>query len=215
LHFGYLLPGLAGSGAPSARSVRAAVLAGLTTFFTLTEDPLPPNVVAAAHAAHAAASAARGVGGSAGRLRFHHLPIADLCAPADAVDIVRAVGMARAAGEAVLVHCKGGKGRTALVLVGLLLLEGHCPTPSEVLGRLLSARTVLTTAEQTAALKRLYALLCQEHMAARPPAAGPAAVPSPLTRCIVLCGLPCAGRRCFAYELLRRLGPDRVTRVPG
>jgi protein-tyrosine phosphatase len=193
-HFGYILPGLAGSGAPSARTVRVAVAAGVAAVVSLTEDPLTAEVRAAADAARRRAGAPPA--------HFLHLPIPDLHAPKDGAELLRIVravdDAARAAAAAAaaggwgghtLVHCKGGKGRTVMVLAGVLMLRGVCPTPGEALGRLRASRTVSTTAEQNGALKELYGLLCQEAMAAGPAAAGNAAgaagagaLPAPLGR---------------------------------
>ncbi len=61
-------------------------------------------------------------------LKLLHLPIPDGCAPPDAAAFDRAIGQivaALAAGETVVVHCRGGLGRAGTVTAASLIALGQ------------------------------------------------------------------------------------------
>ena len=81
---------------------------GVKTVVSLTESPLDADRLAQFD------------------LDYHHLPVADFTAPAPAV-IDRVVDLARVAehtGNAVMVHCAAGRGRTGTVLACVLVSRG-------------------------------------------------------------------------------------------
>ncbi len=65
-------------------------------------------------------------------IRVHHLPIVDTSVPtaeqANAVDeLVGAIRQALSAGDRVVVHCRGGQGRTGTIASIILTAFGHEP----------------------------------------------------------------------------------------
>jgi hypothetical protein len=75
-------------------------------------------------------------------LREVHLPVRDFAAPSQEQigRGVEAILEARAAGEAAVVHCWGGLGRTGTVLACYLLASGEGLGPEEVVRRLCALR---------------------------------------------------------------------------
>jgi len=215
-----------GSAEPSADSARALVASSSTTtttkkkwrVVTLTEEPLP----------RAAAEVFEACGGEC-----WHRPIDDRRAPPTLKELVltcRLVqrNLGHGSGQdgdqdgaedahGVLVHCKGGKGRTALVLAGLLVIEAGL-APSAALARVKqNARIVLVTEPQVSMLKALYALVHNPPQLAPSSSARATAaaktLPRELPRKLVLGGLPGAGKSTFAQALVERLPPGCVSHV--
>jgi len=188
-----------GSGCPSEKSAKALSALGFTRVVTLMEEPLHASVL------HVLGD----------RCSVWHRPMPDRSTPPtvrELVETARTVqrGMGPRRGP-VLVHCLGGRGRTALVLAAILMLENSARGPSEALARVRGGgRLVRMTHPQVAMLKELFAVL----------AAGPGHAPSQRTvnvrllpRLVVLCGRPGAGKSTFAMALVRRLPPGAVVHV--
>lgn len=181
-----------GSGNPSNTSVRAILHLGLARIVSLTEDP----------------PSCRDEVAEAQKIRFFHFPIRDQHAPdhlRDLLLICRCVqqGLAQARGQrgGVLVHCLGGKGRTALVLAAVLMMEKNL-SPSAALAQVKTNRKICVTEEQVRMLKQLYAASSVRAM--RPLAAAAETLPKTLPRVLVLCGLPGAGKSTFCQELIQQ-----------
>ncbi|KAK3249444.1 hypothetical protein CYMTET_41126 [Cymbomonas tetramitiformis] len=202
-----------GSGLPSANSVAAVVALGITKVVTLTEEPLD--------------EALRGFATEINPdIVFHHCPIDDRHAPATLEELIvicrdvqRGRMVASAGGGGVLVHCLGGKGRTALVLAGTLMLEEPSLSASAALSRVRCNRSVLVTEEQTRMLKQLFAALAAgpwRALAAPGTTASHAKsmprLPAAVPRVVVLCGLPGAGKSTFAQALAARF-PHAVRHI--
>ncbi|MCD4533840.1 hypothetical protein LRP67_07075 [Nocardioides sp. cx-169] len=75
-------------------------------------------------------------------VRFHRLPVADFGVPDQdaAWALVGEVAAALADGEHVVVHCRGGIGRSSVLAAALLVAEGV--SPAEAWARLTAARGV-------------------------------------------------------------------------
>jgi protein-tyrosine phosphatase len=73
-------------------------------------------------------------------LAFHRLPIVDFGVPdpGQARALVGEVGEALADGEHVVIHCRGGIGRSSVVAAAVLVAEGA--TPDDAWSRLEAAR---------------------------------------------------------------------------
>ena len=188
-----------GSGCPSETSAKALKALGFTRVVTLTEEPLRAPVIAAL---------------GPGCCSVWHRPMPDRGTPPTVQKLVESArtvqrGLGPHRGP-VLVHCLGGRGRTALVLAAILMLEGQVQGPSEALARVRGGgRLVRVTHPQVNMLKELYAVL----------AAGPGRAPRQkvnaklLPRLIILCGRPGAGKSTFALNLVVRLPPGTVVHV--
>ena len=69
-------------------------------------------------------------GAKARGIEVLHLPIVDGFAPSDdlataVIDLVERVRTGLAAGEIVVIHCRGGQGRTGMLAAALLTTYGH------------------------------------------------------------------------------------------
>lgn len=179
---------LAGSGEPSASSILGISAAGFKTVVTLTERQLPSDVKAVAP-----------------NMTYKHAPINDRHAPASLVDLLAIMDTVQRAEAPVLVHCLGGKGRTAMVLAAVLMKRqadatGVPYSASEALALIKDARSVIVSAEQVHMLSQLYGHLTSlEHT--RP------AFTAPRLMCV---GLPCSGKSTFISHLIRLFGAENV-----
>lgn len=86
-------------------------------------------------------------------IRVHHLPIVDTSVPAahqaDEVDaLIGAVRDSLAAGERVVVHCRGGQGRTGTIASIVLSTFGHAPDDAIRLVREAQPRAVENPTQQ-------------------------------------------------------------------
>lgn len=145
--FNWILPGrLAGSGRPGLLASLEEDWAqirreGINYVLTLTEEPLDPP------ASH------YGLDGG-------HFPILDMAAPASSAATLHVcLGVAARIdrGEAVLVHCKAGVGRTGTVLACMLVLLGH--SAEEALGELRHACPRYVETESQESFVRHFATL--------------------------------------------------------
>lgn len=109
-NFSWLVPQqVAGSGRPSTEEAFASLKAlGITALLTLTEQPLPPQLL------------------EKYALQAEHLPIADYTAPtiAQVVQTMATLNRLVAQGEQVAVHCAAGLGRTGTILACYLVSLG-------------------------------------------------------------------------------------------
>jgi len=188
-----------GSGCPSEETARAIKALGVQRVVTLTEDALPD-------------STAQAFGDS---VDLWHFPIDDRHAPRTVEALVqtcRCVQRGLASGDGVLVHCLGGKGRTALILASMLVLERGF-SPSEALAEVKRDRATFVTDEQVRMLKKLYALVTRPPAALQGSGKTGSVLPRQLPRTIVLCGLPGAGKSTFALRLLGRLAPGALAHI--
>lgn len=179
---------LAGSGEPSASSILGISAGGFKTVVTLTERELAAEVRAAA--AH---------------IRFRHFSINDRHAPSSLAELIKITDAVQKAETPVLVHCLGGKGRTALVLSAVLMIRQAAATgvpysASEALALVKDARSVIVSAEQVHMLNELYGHLTSLECA-RP------VFPAPRIMCV---GLPCSGKSTFITRMIQTFGAQHV-----
>jgi protein-tyrosine phosphatase len=180
---------LAGSGEPSASSILGISAAGFKTVVTLTERQLSSDVKAVAS-----------------HMKYKHAPINDRHAPASLVELLAIIETVQRAEAPVLVHCLGGKGRTAMLLAAVLMkrqAEASCVpySASEALALIKDARSVIVSAEQVHMLSQLYGHLTSlDHT--RP------TFPTPRMMCV---GLPCSGKSTFISHLIRSFGAENIT----
>eukprot|EP01134_Creolimax_fragrantissima_P000047 CFRG0047T1 len=201
-----------GSGRPSESSIQAAMQLGVVRVVTLTEDPLGDKVQQAGRSIDS-------------RANYHHYPIIDRHAPAHLEDLVlacrciqrgllhrRKVADGSMRSGRVLVHCLGGKGRTALVLASVLMLE-HGMSPSEALVAVKAGgRRALVTEPQVTMLKRLYGVL---HLASGNQVNSKLymkCVPHQVPKILITCGFPGAGKSTFALTMLNNY-PESVCHI--
>lgn len=179
---------LAGSGEPSASSILGISAAGFKTVVTLTERELSSDVKAAAQ-----------------HIRYKHMPVNDRHAPATLADLLMITDAIRSAEAPVLVHCLGGKGRTAMVLAAILMIAraeetGVPHSASQALALVKDVRSVIVSAEQVQMLSELYAHLTSLEWT-RP------IFPAPRIMCV---GLPCSGKSTFITNLMQSFGARSV-----
>jgi protein-tyrosine phosphatase len=179
---------LAGSGEPSINSIEGISAGGFKTVITLTEVDLPKEVKSAAP-----------------HINYKHFPINDRHAPPTLAGLLRITDAVQNADAPVLVHCLGGKGRTALVLAALMMIR-HAETTgvpysaSESLAVIKDERSVIVTAEQVHMLSELYGHLTNQEWT-RP------TFPAPRIMCV---GLPCSGKSTFTSQMIRAFGAKSV-----
>jgi protein-tyrosine phosphatase len=179
---------LAGSGEPSTSSIVGVYAGGFESVITLTERDLPPEVKAAAP-----------------HIRYLHFPINDRHAPASLIELLKITDAVQHADAPVLVHCLGGKGRTALVLAAVLMIR-HAKTTgvpyssSEAIAIVKDRRSVILSAEQVHMLSELYGHLNSLEWT-RP------TFPAPRIMCV---GLPCCGKSTFISQMIRAFGGQNV-----
>lgn len=106
---------------PSEADAREAIAAGVTAVLDLTVEFSAPRAL--------------------GRLRYRHLPVLDLTAPAPA-QFAEAIEFITAESRRgiVLVFCKAGYSRSAGIVAAWLLANGEARTAEEALARLRAAR---------------------------------------------------------------------------
>jgi atypical dual specificity phosphatase len=179
---------LAGSGVPSSSSILGISAGGFKTVITLTERELSADIrVLAPH------------------IKYKHLPINDRHAPASLADLLVITDTVQSAEPPVLVHCLGGKGRTAMVLAAVLMIRraqatGVPYSASEALTLVKDSRSVIVSAEQVHMLSQLYGHLASLELV-RPT--------FPATR-IMCVGLPCSGKSTFITHLIRAFGAQNI-----
>jgi protein-tyrosine phosphatase len=179
---------LAGSGEPSASSIVGVYAGGFVSVITLTERDLPPEVKAAAP-----------------HIKYMHFPINDRHAPASLIELLKITDAVQHSHAPVLVHCLGGKGRTALVLAAVLMIR-HAKTTgvpyssSEAIAMVKEKRSVILSAEQVHMLGELYGHLNSLEWT-RP------TFPAPRIMCV---GIPCSGKSTFISQMIRAFGGQNV-----
>lgn len=107
-NFSMLTENVAGSGLPSTRRhIKFLRQQGITAIISLTEQPLPPQLLENQN------------------IKYLHYPLADHQAadPAKILEIVKHLQKLVSSGEKVLVHCLAGLGRTGMVLTAYTMLE--------------------------------------------------------------------------------------------
>jgi atypical dual specificity phosphatase len=179
---------LAGSGEPSISSIQGISAVGFKTVVTLTECDLSADVKAVAP-----------------HITYKHFPINDRRAPASLAELLRIADAVQNSDVPVLVHCLGGKGRTALVLAAVLMVRhaeasGFPYSASESIAIIKDERSVIMSAEQVHMLSELYAYLTSQEWT-RPT--------FPATR-IMCVGLPCSGKSTFISQMIRVFGAKSV-----
>ena len=179
---------LAGSGEPSISSIQGVSAVGFKTVVTLTECDLANHVKAVAP-----------------HITYKHFPINDRRAPASLAELLRITDAVQNSDVPVLVHCLGGKGRTALVLAALLMVRhaeatGVPYSASESIAIIKDERSVIMSAEQVHMLSELYAYLTSQEWT-RP------TFPAPRIMCV---GLPCSGKSTFISQMIRVFGAKSV-----
>ena len=131
-NFGWILPGrLAGMAYPEPDAGRALATAGVGAVLSLTEHA-PVEALA-----------------SAGLVVLRE-PIVDFEAPTTVV-LARCVGFVHerwAAGQAVVVHCMAGRGRTGTVLAACLVAEGFDPDEAIAYVRVRRPGSIETAAQE-------------------------------------------------------------------
>ncbi len=94
-----------------------------------------------------------------------------------------------------LVHCKGGIGRTNMVLAGFLMEKMNNP-PSEAVAILKESRKVIMVPEQVMLLKRYYGHLTANY--------DNVSLPSNLRGLLLMVGIPCSGKSTLALEIYKK-----------
>jgi atypical dual specificity phosphatase len=115
----------------AAPKLDAVLAAGVRTFVDLTE---PGELRPYAACALAARAAALGIG--AGELEYHNFPIPDRAVPPSrgfVARILRVLADAERRGRRAAVHCRGGIGRTGLVVGCWLVSRGTAKDGEEAL----------------------------------------------------------------------------------
>lgn len=175
---------LAGCGEPSVSSILGIAAAGFKTVVTLTERGLPAEVRAVAP-----------------DIKYKHFPISDRHAPASLADLLKITAAVQNADAPVLVHCLGGKGRTALVLAAVLMIRqaeatGVPCASGEAIAMVKDARSIIMSAEQVHMLSELWAELISGDWTCP-------SLPAPRIMCV---GLPCSGKSTFISQMIRAFG---------
>ena len=175
---------LAGSGEPSASSILGIAAGGFKTVVTLTERGLPAEVRAAAPG-----------------IKYKHFPISDRHAPASLAELLKITAAVQSADAPVLVHCLGGKGRTALVLGAVLMMRqaetaGVPCASGEAIAMVKDARSVIMSAEQVHMLSELWGDLTSRDWVCP-------TLPAPRIMCV---GLPCSGKSTFISQMMQAFG---------
>ncbi len=96
-----------------------------------------------------------------------------------------------------LIHCKGGIGRTNMILGGFLMNQNNL-TPAESIGVLKKSRKVIMVPEQIMLLKKYYGYLTNLKM--NNPNFN-IELPSSLKGLVIMMGLPCSGKSTLSLEI--------------
>lgn len=97
-----------------------------------------------------------------------------------------------------LVHCKGGVGRTNMVLAGVLIRTSLL-SPAEAIGMLKKSRKVIMVPEQIMMLKKYYGYITNLNMETNV-----LHLPQNLRGLIIMCGLPCSGKSTLSLEIFKK-----------
>lgn len=138
-------------------------------------------------------------------ITVHHLGFPDrrACKIEVLIDIVDRILVNR--DNRTLVHCRGGVGRTNMILSGLLMKTSNVP-PSEAMAILKDKRKLIMTTEQILLLKSYYGhLVCDDQSNATGGSSSKSS--SPFSQgLMMMVGLPCAGKSSFCLEMIRSFG---------
>jgi len=132
-------------------------------------------------------------------INFYHIGFTDqkACTLETYTDIINKINNS----TKCLIHCKGGIGRTNMVLAGYLMQKQKI-SPSEAITHLKNYRKVILTSEQIMFLKTYYGHIHNNEICQ---------LPKGLSNTLLLMvGLPCSGKTTFALELIQKYGTNII-----
>lgn len=224
-NFSFVHERLAGASVPDSKAYMETLAAvGITDVVSLLESPLPIEYF-------------RGL-----KLRYHFFAVDDRTPPSDE-QMMKIVALYNAESDfdiddhaehghmkrrdgkpVVLIHCKGGVGRTATALAAIMMWCSGM-SPSDAKRPLMENRKTILSASQDAFLTQWYAR-CQRRVVATSMSVSPALMhhhhdrhhhhePQPRVSLppIIMCvGLPCSGKSTFSSTLCAAF-PESVSRI--
>jgi len=104
-----------------------------------------------------------------------------------------------------IIHCKGGIGRTNMILAGFLMYQNNL-TPAESIGLLKKSRKVIMVPEQIMLLKKYYGYVTNLKMNISSPLSNSSILsniqlPPILNGLVIMVGLPCSGKSTLSMEI--------------
>lgn len=111
-----------------------------------------------------------------------------------------------------LVHCKGGIGRTNMILAGRLMDLNNL-SPAEAIGMLKKTRKVIMVPEQIMGLKKYYGYLANLNSTNTENNNQSITLPKNLKGLIIIMGLPCSGKSTLALEIYSKYSTNPATNI--
>lgn len=200
VNFSLVLPKLYGSGIVSVRHICSFSSLGITTVINLISENKPHNEVILEYEKY--------------NIKLIDCGFRDrtACDFDTYLKIQEIISTNMIEPNKCLVHCKGGIGRTNMILAGRLMDLNNL-SPAEAVGMLKKSRKVIMVPEQIMGLKKYYGHLANLNSINKENNNQSITLPKNLKGLIIMMGLPCSGKSTLALEIYSKYSTNPATNI--